>query len=154
MTDGTYAEGVTFHSPGFAATPRTPGNAVHGDMVTPTGLDNRPTCMAMFVLHERSVRGHHAFVKPRWGLDSAWGGLVSKLKYPHEESNLELGFRKASLYPFNYEGYDDRREPEPAVHQFSRLEGFAEASCRCKQNATSELKVLRLLARFDGKGQA
>ncbi len=71
MTDGTYAEGVAFHSPGFAATPRTPGNAVHGDMVTPTGLDNRPTCMAMFVLHERSVRGHHAFVKPRWGLDSA-----------------------------------------------------------------------------------
>lgn len=27
-----------------------------------------------------------------------------RLEYPHEESNLELGFRKASLYPFNYEG--------------------------------------------------
>ncbi len=57
MTDGTYAEGVTFHSPGFAAVPRTPGNGRHGDMVTPTGLDNRPTCMAMFVSRERLVRG-------------------------------------------------------------------------------------------------
>ncbi len=56
VADGTYAEGVTFQSPGFAAPPRTPGNAVRGDMVTPTGLDNRPTCMALFVLHERLVR--------------------------------------------------------------------------------------------------
>ncbi len=54
---GTYAEGVAFHSPGFAATPRTPGNVVRGDMVTPTGLDNRPTFMAVFVLHARLVRG-------------------------------------------------------------------------------------------------
>ncbi len=54
--NGTYAEGVTFHSPGFAAMPRTPGNVGHGDMVTPTGLDNRPAFMAVFVLHERSVR--------------------------------------------------------------------------------------------------
>ncbi len=33
-----------------------PGNAVRGDMVTPTGLDNHPTCMAVFTLHERLVR--------------------------------------------------------------------------------------------------
>ncbi len=56
IANGTYAEGVTFHSPGFAAMPRTPGNVGHGDMVTPTGLDNRPAFMAVFVLHERSVR--------------------------------------------------------------------------------------------------
>ncbi len=57
MANGTYAEGVTFQSPGFAATPRTPGNAERGDMVTPTGLDKRPTFMAVFVLRARLVRG-------------------------------------------------------------------------------------------------
>ncbi len=53
MANGTYAEGVAFQSPGFAAR-RVPRNR---DMVTPTGLDNRPACMAVFVLHERLVRG-------------------------------------------------------------------------------------------------
>ncbi len=57
IAHGTYAEGVTFHSPGFAAMPRTPGNVEHGNAITPTGLDNRPAFMAVFVLHERSVRG-------------------------------------------------------------------------------------------------
>ncbi len=46
MANGTYAEGVPFQSPGFAATPRTPGNAGQGDVVTPTGLDNRPAFRA------------------------------------------------------------------------------------------------------------
>ncbi len=36
------------------------GNAI---WLPQRGLDNRPTCMAVFVLHERSARGIRAFVK-------------------------------------------------------------------------------------------
>ncbi len=43
--------------PGVRGNAAYPGNAERGDMVTPTGLDNRPTFMAVFVLRARLVRG-------------------------------------------------------------------------------------------------
>ncbi len=39
LAHGTYANGVTFQSPGFAATPRTLGHDRHPHWLTPTGLD-------------------------------------------------------------------------------------------------------------------
>ncbi len=74
VAHGTYANGVRFHSPGFAATPRTLGLARQPNAVTPTGLHNRPTSMAVFVLDDRLVRGQCGFVKPRWGLDCTQHG--------------------------------------------------------------------------------
>jgi hypothetical protein len=32
-----------------------------------------------------------------------WKTLLVSGKWPHQESNLEQSFRKAPLYPFNYE---------------------------------------------------
>ncbi len=66
ITNGTYAEGVAFQSPGFAAMPRTRVMG-QGDMVTPTGLDNRPAFMARSCCATIGTP-HPAFVKPRWGL--------------------------------------------------------------------------------------
>ncbi len=43
---GTYANGVRFQSPGFAATPRTLGLARQSNAITPTGLHNRLRSMA------------------------------------------------------------------------------------------------------------
>ncbi len=76
VAHGTYANGVRFHSPGFAATPRTLGLARQPNAVTPTGLHNRPTSMAVLVMDKRLVGGQRGFVKPRWGLDAR--GLVTQ----------------------------------------------------------------------------
>ncbi len=75
MTNGTYAEGVTFHSPGFAATPRTPGYAVHGDCGYPNGVGQSPDVHGDIRVARTIGTRHPAFVKPRWGLDSARPGL-------------------------------------------------------------------------------
>ncbi len=55
MAHGTYAEGVRFQSPGFAALPRTLGHTDKRHAITPTGLDNRSSFMAAFVMDDGLV---------------------------------------------------------------------------------------------------
>ncbi len=75
MAHGTYAEGVRFQSPGFAALPRTLGHTDKRHAITPTGLDNRSSFMAAFVMDDGLVTQASRFVKPRWGLDRVRHGV-------------------------------------------------------------------------------
>ncbi len=70
MAHGTYAEGVTFHSPGFAAMPRTPGNVEHGNGY-PNGVGQSPGVHGGVRVARTIGTRHTEFVKPRWGFGFA-----------------------------------------------------------------------------------